>query len=392
MKEGVILTELLIKIFMKNYEDESKFKMRERYGKFASVVGIASNFLLFFIKITVGIIFNSVSITADAINNLSDSGAALVTLVGFKIAGKPADSKHPYGHARMEYIAGLIVSFIVLFLGFQMGKASIEKILHPQESNFSVIALIMLMISILIKLWQYLFYRKIGKTIDSLTLLATSIDSRNDIIATSAVFVAVILTRLTGFDLDGYMGLVVAVLITITAINLIKETVSPLLGNAPSKELVDNINEKILSYDGIIGLHDLIVHNYGVARCFATVHCEVCAEQDIMISHDIIDNIERDFSKEYNIHLVIHLDPVVTNDTKTNELKALVNDIIGKISNKISMHDFRVVWGISHSNLIFDVVAPFDFDLSDCELIKCISEEISKIDKTYNSVIMVDHE
>lgn len=392
MKEGVILTELLIKIFMKNYEDESKFKMRERYGKFASVVGIASNFLLFFIKITVGIIFNSVSITADAINNLSDSGAALVTLVGFKIAGKPADSKHPYGHARMEYIAGLIVSFIVLFLGFQMGKASIEKILHPQESNFSVIALIMLMISILIKLWQYLFYRKIGKTIDSITLLATSIDSRNDIIATSAVFVAVILTRLTGFDLDGYMGLVVAVLITITAINLIKETVSPLLGNAPSKELVDNINEKILSYDGIIGLHDLIVHNYGVARCFATVHCEVCAEQDIMISHDIIDNIERDFSKEYNIHLVIHLDPVVTNDTKTNELKALVNDIIGKISNKISMHDFRVVWGISHSNLIFDVVAPFDFDLSDCELIKCISEEISKIDKTYNSVIMVDHE
>lgn len=392
MKEGVILTELLIKIFMKNYENESKFKMRERYGKFASVVGIASNFLLFFIKITVGIIFNSVSITADAINNLSDSGAALVTLVGFKIAGKPADLKHPYGHARMEYIAGLIVSFIVLFLGFQMGKASIEKILHPQESNFSVIALIMLMISILIKLWQYLFYRKIGKTIDSLTLLATSIDSRNDIIATSAVFVAVILTRLTGFDLDGYMGLVVAVLITITAINLIKETVSPLLGNAPSKELVDNINEKILSYDGIIGLHDLIVHNYGVARCFATVHCEVCAEQDIMISHDIIDNIERDFSKEYNIHLVIHLDPVVTNDTKTNELKALVNDIIGKISNKISMHDFRVVWGISHSNLIFDVVAPFDFDLSDCELIKCISEEISKIDKTYNSVIMVDHE
>lgn len=392
MKEGVILTELLIKIFMKNYEDESKFKMRERYGKFASVVGIASNFLLFFIKITVGIIFNSVSITADAINNLSDSGAALVTLVGFKISGKPADSKHPYGHARMEYIAGLIVSFIVLFLGFQMGKASIEKILHPQESNFSVIALVMLMISILIKLWQYLFYCKIGKTIDSITLLATSIDSRNDIIATSAVLVAVILTRLTGFDLDGYMGLVVAVLITITAINLIKETVSPLLGNAPSKELVDNINEKILSYDGIIGLHDLIVHNYGVARCFATVHCEVCAEQDIMISHDIIDNIERDFLREYSINLVIHLDPVVTNDLKTNELKVLINDIVNKISDKISMHDFRVVWGISHSNLIFDIVAPFDFDLSDCELIKCISEEISKIDKKYNSIITIDHE
>ena len=179
---------------------------------------------------------------------------------------------------------------------------------------------------------------------------------------------------------------------SLTAINLIKDTISPLLGNAPSKELVDNINKKILSYDGIIGLHDLIVHNYGVARCFASVHCEVCAEQDIMISHDIIDNIERDFLRDYSIHLVIHIDPIVTNDTKTNELKVVVTDIINKVSDKIGMHDFRVVWGISHSNLIFDVVAPFDFHLTDCELIKCISEEISKIDETYNTVITIDHE
>lgn len=392
MKDGVILTNLLIKIFIKDDKNESKFTMRERYGKFASIVGLASNFLLFFIKFTVGTIFNSMSITADAINNLSDSGSALVTLVGFKLSVKPADSQHPYGHARMEYIAGLIVSFIVLFLGFQMGKTSIEKIITPQEVKFSMIAVIILVISILIKAWQFLFYRKIGKTIDSITLLATSIDSRNDILSTFAVLVAVIITRLTGFNLDGYMGLVVALLIIITAINLIKDTISPLLGNAPSKELVDNINKKILSYDGIIGLHDLIVHNYGVARCFASVHCEVCAEQDIMISHDIIDNIERDFLRDYSIHLVIHIDPIVTNDAKTNELKVVVTDIINKVSDKIGMHDFRVVWGISHSNLIFDVVAPFDFHLTDCELIKCISEEISKIDETYNTVITIDHE
>ncbi len=392
MKDGVILTNLLIKIFIKDDKNESKFKMRERYGQFASIIGIASNFLLFFIKFTVGTIFNSISITADAINNLSDSGSSLVTLVGFKLSGKPADSQHPYGHARMEYIAGLIVSFIVLFLGFQMGKTSIEKIIHPQEATFSIIAVVMLVVSILIKFWQFLFYRKIGKTIDSITLLATSVDSRNDILSTFAVLVAVIITRLTGFNLDGYMGLVVALLIIITAINLIKDTISPLLGNAPSKELVDNINKKILSYDGIIGLHDLIVHNYGVARCFASVHCEVCAEQDIMISHDIIDNIERDFLRDYCINLVIHIDPIVTNDAKTNELKVVVNDIINQVSSEISMHDFRVVWGISHSNLIFDVVAPFDFHLTDCELIKCISEEISKIDETYNTVITIDHE
>ena len=269
MKDGGILTKLLIKLFIKN-KDEDKFATRERYGKFASVVGIASNLLLFIIKLTVGTIFNSISIIADAINNLSDSGSSLVTLVGFKLAGKPADSQHPYGHARMEYIAGLIVSFIILFLGFQMGKVSIEKIIQPQEALFSITAIIMLLISMFIKGWQFLFYRKIGKTIDSITLLATSIDSRNDILATFVVLASIIITRLTGFNLDGYMGLIVALLIIISAINLIKDTINPLIGNAPSKELVDSIYKKILSYDGIIGLHDLIVHHYGAAIfCFS---------------------------------------------------------------------------------------------------------------------------
>ncbi|NLK70993.1 MAG: cation transporter [Clostridiales bacterium] len=385
------MTNLLIKIFMKN-RNENELKTRERYGKFASIVGICTNILLFIIKFTVGIAFNSISITADAINNLSDSGTSLVTFVGFKLSGKPADSQHPYGHARMEYIAGLIVSFIILFLGLQTGKASIEKIIHPQEASFSIVAVVMLIISILIKGWQFLFYRKIGRTIDSITLLATSVDSRNDIYSTFAVLVSVIITRLTGFNLDGYMGLVVAFLIIITAIGLIKDTINPLLGNAPSKELVDSIYEKILSYNGIIGLHDLIVHNYGAAQYFASVHCEVCAEQDVMVSHDIIDNIERDFLKDYNIHLVIHMDPIVRNDEKTNALKAKVIDIINSISEKISIHDFRVVWGITHSNLIFDVVVPFNFYLSDRELVEHISEKILEIDESYNSIITIDHE
>mgnify|MGYP000924665804 FL=1 len=391
MKDGETLTNLLIKIFMKN-RNENELKTRERYGKFANIVGICTNILLFIIKFTVGIAFNSISITADAINNLSDSGTSLVTFVGFKLSGKPADSQHPYGHARMEYIAGLIVSFIILFLGLQTGKASIEKIIHPQEASFSIVAVVMLIISILIKGWQFLFYRKIGRTIDSITLLATSVDSRNDIYSTFAVLVSVIITRLTGFNLDGYMGLVVAFLIIITAIGLIKDTINPLLGNAPSKELVDSIYEKILSYNGIIGLHDLIVHNYGAAQYFASVHCEVCAEQDVMVSHDIIDNIERDFLKDYNIHLVIHMDPIVRNDEKTNALKAKVIDIINSISEKISIHDFRVVWGITHSNLIFDVVVPFNFYLSDRELVEHISEKILEIDESYNSIITIDHE
>lgn len=385
------MTNFLINLFIKNHQNTMHSQVRERYGKFASIVGIASNLLLFIIKITAGTLFNSISIIADAVNNLSDSGSSLVTLVGFKISGKPADSKHPYGHARMEYISGLIVSFIILILGVQLIQSSAGKIINPQIAKFSMISVVVLAVSIIIKLWQCMFYRKIGKIIDSVTLLATSIDSRNDILATSAVLLATIATRITGFNLDGYMGVVVALFIMVSGIKLIMETISPLLGMAPTKEMVDNIYKKILSHENIIGLHDLTVHNYGATRCFASVHCEVPAEQDIMLSHDIIDNIERDFLTEQGIHLVIHLDPVVTNDEKTNELKAVVDSLIRQISPEISMHDFRVVWGMSHTNLIFDVVVPFEFQWSDDELIKLISDEILKINATYNSVVTVDH-
>lgn len=386
------MTNLLIKLFVKDYHNIANFHVRERYGKFASIAGIASNFLLFLIKIIAGTIFNSISIIADAINNLSDSGSSVITLVGFKISGKPADAKHPYGHARMEYISALIVSFIILFLGLQMIQSSINKIIHPQMAQFSMISIVVLAAAILIKLWQCLFYRKIGRAIDSSALTATSVDSQNDILATSAVLIASVITYLTGFNLDGYMGVVVAIFILITGFRLINDTISPLLGTAPTKELVDSIYKKILSYDSIMGLHDLTVHSYGVSECFASVHCEVCAEQDIMVSHDIIDNIERDFLKDMDIHLVVHLDPIITDDERTNKLNEVVQKLMEEISPEISMHDFRVVWSVSHSNLIFDIVIPFDFQWRDDELVELISDRIHQIDSTYHSVITVDHD
>lgn len=386
------MTDILIRLFIRNRENTENARVRENYGKFAGVVGIATNFILFLIKITVGTLFHSISITADAVNNLSDSGSSVVTLVGFKISGKPADAGHPYGHARMEYISGLIVSFVIVILGFQLVQTSADKIIHPQTAQFSWLTVIVLAVSVLIKLWQCLFYRNIGRTIDSSALIATSFDSRNDILATSSVLIATVITALTGFNLDGYMGVVVALFIMFSGGKLIMSTVSPLLGNAPSEELVRKIYKKIQSYEGIVGMHDLSVHNYGVGKCFASVHCEVSAEQDILLSHDIIDNIERDFLKEMDIHMVIHLDPVITDDTKTNELKTEVKKAIGQISDQIGIHDFRVVWGVTHSNLIFDIVVPFEFKIKDTELIGLISDSVRQINASYRAVITVDHD
>lgn len=384
--------DFLIKTFVKDYQNKDDEKVRERYGKFSGAVGIATNILLFALKMTAGIVFHSIAITADAINNLSDSGSSIVTLVGFKLAGKPADEEHPYGHARIEYLSGLIVSFVILIVGFQLVQSSFDKILNPQEADFSMLTFAVLILSILIKIWQGLFYKKVGKTIGSSAISATAADSLNDVFATSAVLLGLLITYFTGFNLDGYMGVIVAVVIMVTGVRLIMETSNPLLGMAPSKELVDEIYEKIMSYDGILGIHDLHVHNYGPNRRFASVHCEVAAEQDIMVSHDIIDNIERDFLKDNGIHLVIHLDPIVTSDERTNALKMQVGELIQNISPKIGMHDFRVVWGTTHSNLIFDVSVSFDFPLSDAELTQRISEEVSKLDPSYYVVLTVDHD
>lgn len=385
------MTDFLIKLFVKDNQDTTSSRVRESHGNVASIVGIATNFLLFLIKAATGLIFNSIAILADAVNNLSDSGSSLVTLIGFRLASKPPDAEHPYGHARMEYISGLVVSFLILFLGLQLLKSSVVKIFNPEAAEFSLVSVFVLVVSILLKLWLSRFFSTIGNKIDSTTLMATAMDSRNDVLATSAVLLAAIISYFTGFNLDGYMGAAVAGFILFSGYNLVLETISPLLGMAPNKELVDHINEEILSYEGIIGLHDLAVHSYGPGRYFASVHCEVPAEEDIMVSHDIIDNIERDFLSKHGINLVIHLDPIVTSDEKTNELRARVEGLIQEFSPDLGMHDFRVVWGKSHSNLIFDVVVPFDFKYSDAELTELIAKRINQINPAYYAVITIDH-
>lgn len=385
------MTRLLLRLFVKDHGNTSDASVREAYGKLSGITGIAVNLLLFFIKITAGVLAGSISIIADAFNNLSDSGSAIVTLIGFKISGKPADAGHPYGHARMEYVSGLIVSIAVMFVGLELFLNSVRKILEPEGLLLSWLVVFILAISMLLKLWLCLFYRKLGRAIGSETVSAAAVDSRNDILATSAVLAALLVSGLTRYNIDGWMGAAVAVFITVSGIRLIKDTVSPLLGMAPSREMVDRIYKKIMSYDGIAGLHDLTVHNYGVDKYFASVHCEVSADQDIMVSHDIIDNIERDFLKDLGIHLVIHLDPVITDDERINKLKSNVESLVKDISPEISIHDFRVFFGITHSKLIFDIVVPYGFKYGDDELVRILSEKIMEMDKSYRSVITVDH-
>lgn len=384
------MIQLIVRTFVKNYKDVENHHVREAYGKLAGIVGIISNIILFIIKFTVGILFKSISVTADAVNNLSDAGFSIITLIGFKLSGKPADAKHPYGHARMEYITGLVVSFIIILLGVELTKTSFDKVLHPEESVFSYLTIFVLIISVLMKLWQGMFNKKVGKTIHSTAIEATAADSINDVVATSAVLLSTIIAKWTGIHLDGYMGVLVAVFILVSGVKMIGETINPLLGMAPDQEMVDHINQKIMSYDTVLGIHDLVVHNYGPQRCFASVHVEVPASQDILISHDIIDNIERDFAKDMDIHLVVHLDPIVTDDETTNLLKAQVKHIVKDISPDLSIHDFRAVIGVSHTNLIFDVCVPFSVKMSDAEITGMISRKVKEIDPTYYTVIVVD--
>ncbi len=384
------MIQLIIRTFVKNYQDVENHHVRESYGKLAGIVGIISNIILFLIKCTVGILFKSISVTADAVNNLSDAGSSVITLIGFKLSGKPADAKHPYGHARMEYITGLVVSFIIILLGFELIKTSFDKILHPEESVFSYLTIFVLLISVAIKLWQGIFNKKVGKLIHSSAIEATAADSINDVIATSVVLLSTVIAKLTGIDLDGYMGVLVAAFILISGIKMVGETINPLLGMAPDREMVERINQKIMSYDTVLGIHDLVVHNYGPQRCFASVHVEVPAEQDILISHDIIDNIERDFARDMDIHLVVHLDPIVTDDETTDLLKARVKQLVSEISPELSIHDFRAVVGVSHTNLIFDVCVPFSVKLSDSEVTSLISRKIKEIDPDYYAVIVID--
>lgn len=384
------MTDLILRIFVRDHKNTEDPAVRDKCGRVAGAVGIVTNFLLFLMKIIVGTVFHSVSVTADAVNNLTDSGSSVVTLIGFKMASKPADEKHPFGHARIEYLSGVIVSFIVIFLGLQLGMSSIEKVLTPEENALTPVALVVLVISILAKLWQCLFYRKVGRMIKSESVEATSKDSRNDVIATSVVLLGAVITMLTGVNLDGYMGAAVALFIVFSGVQLTISTADPLLGQAPEGELVQTITEKMLSYPGIIGMHDLAVHNYGVGRCFASAHCEVDAKNDILVSHDLIDNIERDFSRDLGIHMVIHLDPVIVGDARTDALHCKVQSLVTALYPTVTIHDFRVIWGVTHSNIVFDAAVPFAVKDSDAVITQKLEAEIQKLDPEYRTVVTID--
>lgn len=384
------MTRLLIQCFIKNPENITDHKVRESYGLLGSIVGIIANAILCLTKIGVGLLFNSMSILADGLNNLSDAGSSIVTLIGFRLSNKPADEDHPYGHARIEYLSGLIVSFIILILGLELIRSSFDKIIHPEPLSFSLAMVIVLILSIATKLWLALFNRKLGKRIDSTTMLATAADSLNDVIATSAVLIALIVAKFTGWHLDGYMGILVGVFVFYSGIQLIKETVNPLLGEAPSCELIQTVQEKLMSYPFVCGFHDLVLHSYGPNRYFASVHAEVPADANLLHCHDIIDSIEKDFERELGINLVIHLDPIITDDALTNALKTQIKAIVSTIDPSLSIHDFRLVSGPTHSNLIFDVAVPVAFPIKPKELAHMIDTKVKELDDTYYTVITID--
>lgn len=380
----------LIKTFIKDYENIKNPKVREAYGKLAGVVGIITNLFLCVSKITAGIFVNSIAMIADGINNLADMSSSIITLIGFKLASKPGDLEHPYGHARFEYLTGLVVSLMIILLGVKLLTTSFDKVLHPDPLQFSFATIIVLILAIGIKIWQALFNIRIGDAIQSSTLKATGMDSRNDVIATSAVLLSIILGRLTGFQSDGYMGCLVALFIMYSGIQLIKETASPLLGKAPDPELVREIEDRICSTRGVLGIHDLVVHDYGPGRIFASVHVEVDAYGDLIQSHDMIDNIERTIRDDLKIHLVVHMDPLETQDPLTKDLNEKVSEILADLDGVIGLHDLRIVAGYTHSNIIFDIVISPDCKLTEIYIKNLVEEQLQRLDKAYYVVITFD--
>ncbi len=384
------MTTLLISLFIKDNKNVSSPKVRGKYGKLSGVVGIVANIILFLAKLTVGLLTTSVSIIADALNNLSDSASSIITLIGFKFAEKPADSEHPFGHGRYEYIAAFIISVFIFLMGFEIGMTSLDKILNPQEITFGIVPVIVLVASILVKLWLFLFNRKIGKIINSPAMKATAADSLSDCFSTFAVIIGIVIYSLTSINIDGYIGLLVAILIFISGINTIKETITKLLGEAPDEELINNITKDVLSYYQIIGMHDLIVHNYGFGSCIISLHVEVPATSDFILIHDLIDTIEEDLNEKYNCISVIHMDPVANEDENVLACKEKVFGIIKSIHKDLTIHDFRMVVGELRTNIIFDLVVPYDFMLKDLEVKAIVTEKIKDLDKKYYPKIKID--
>lgn len=385
------MTEFLVRHFVKNHEDVEKVSVRTAYGVLASVVGIFCNVLLFVVKGAVGFFLHSVSVMADAFNNLSDAGSSIVGLVGVRMASKPADEEHPFGHGRIEYIAALVVSFLVLQVGFTFFKDSIRKIQNPEELKFQAVSVIILVLSIGVKLWMGMFNKKLGKKIDSKVMMATATDAMGDVVTTTATIASVLFFKITGINIDGIVGIGVSLVVMWAGIGIAKDTLEPLIGEAVAPEEYVRISRFVEKYEGIVGSHDLIVHNYGLGRSMASIHAEVPNDVDIEVSHEIIDRIERDAAKRLGIFLVIHMDPVETKDAHVLEVRHQVEQILDAVDFRVSIHDFRMVDGKEQINLIFDMVVPFEYSTQkQNELKMTLRKLLQMADKRYQCVITIE--
>ena len=384
------MVSVLARLFIKNQDNTKDPAVRQAYGILCGAVGIFLNLCLFAGKFVAGILSNSIAITADAFNNLSDAGSSIITLIGFKMAGQKPDPHHPFGHGRIEYISGLLVSIVILLMGVELLKESVSKILHPEELSFSPIALLILLVSILVKCYMFLYNRNLGKKLDSTAMTATATDSLSDMMATTVVLAATIVTHYTNLHIDGWCGVLVGLFICYAGFGAAKDTISPLLGQAPEKEFVRQINDIVMAHKEVLGIHDLIVHNYGPGRVLISLHAEVPADGELLALHDTIDTIEHELRDSLNCHAVIHMDPICTGDEETSRLRTLVSGYLAEIDASLTMHDFRIVVGPTHTNLIFDVVTPYDFPLSDRELSDRIRERVQRDNPNYFTVIDVD--
>ena len=381
---------LLSKIFIKDRENTSSPQVRKAYGMLCGGMGIALNILLFAGKFLAGFLSNSIAITADAFNNLSDAGSSLITLVGFQMAGQKPDPHHPFGHGRIEYLSGLFVSVAILIMAIELIQSSVDKILHPQPVVFNSLTIIILLVSIAVKIYMAYYNKNIGKKIDSAAMRATATDSLSDTLATTVVLAASLTAHFTGLKIDGYCGILVGLFIIYAGYSAAKDTISPLLGQPPEPNFVKNVETIVMSYEHVQGIHDMVVHDYGPGRVMISLHAEVPADGSLLILHDMIDNIEHRLHNELHCEAVIHMDPVITDDEQTNYLKKLLADLLHNNYPEIRFHDFRMVKGPTHTNIIFDIVVPFDYKERDDVITDFLQKEIHRIDSSYFAVIQVD--
>ncbi|NNJ28190.1 cation diffusion facilitator family transporter [Lacrimispora defluvii] len=385
------MTDFFVRIFVKDYKNTEDSLVRTRYGLMASVVGIFCNILLFTAKLLTGLLINSISVMADAFNNLSDAASSIIGFIGVKMAGKPADEEHPFGHGRVEYIAAFIVAFLVIQVGFSLFKTSIDKILHPQEMSFHTVSVIILILSVLVKLWMALFNRTLGNRIQSAVMKATAADSMGDVITTTSTILSVVIYGIWGLNIDGIVGVIVSVIVMWAGIRIAKDTLTPLIGEPIDPKLYQEITDFVEAYEGIVGSHDLIVHNYGPTRSMASIHAEVPNDVNVEVSHEIIDRIEREALKKFGIFLVIHMDPVETRDSKVMEFGSMVEHVIQDTDERVTFHDFRMIEGKDQINLIFDLVVPREYDRKKREWLKEeITKKVTEIDKRCCLVITAE--